>query len=289
MLSKKAVAGVLLFWGLVAITSAVLSGMARADGGRADDAVIQSLVKVTPDTIKKARKALEENREAAAKAPKLSGAKSSVIAVSLEPGSPTPVLHLAHEYLTMLRVVDKSGAPWPIKHARAGSKGTLEVNVEGQNVLSLTPLAAYKATNVLMMLEGLDDGVMVVAQNDKPAGVLLDRITLVIDGMGPAARPAGISPFANLDTGDDMIAALNGLPPRKDAVQMQAAGLDGVMIWRSGGNLYLRVTGDQSLIFPAPVSQLTGVYKSRYEDVITLADGVGNVSSYTLEEVSHGG
>ena len=93
------------------------------------------------------------------------------------------VLNLARGRSALLRVVDKAGKPWPIRRVLSGNENELDVRVESRSTLFLMPRAAYKATNVLMMLEGLDDGVMVVVRDKKQEQDDSTRnvFTLIID------------------------------------------------------------------------------------------------------------
>lgn len=254
---------------------------------------LQTLNPLSPADVSSLREADRAIDEAALRRETPQSTQSDVLSASLEPGAASPVIELLHGFVTSIEVVDATGRPWPVALPRTGDAEAFHVDVVGAaaaaeggangegavgSVLTVAPARRFAATNMILVLQGQSRPVSVVLRAVEPSAssVFRDRLTLVVQGMGPNARVVAHRGYEHLDAGEDLRAALVGRLPRAGAVEILADLPAGMRAWREGRTLWLRTT--DTLISPAPQASVAGgahrAYRLPYLPVVvTSIDG----------------
>lgn len=152
---------------------------------------------------------------------------------------------------------------------------------DGSNILLISALAPYAASNVAVLLQGASSPISFAIHAVEPSAkeAYTDRYTMLLDGFGPYAPPLRDS-SGPADTLGDVVAVLANQPPREGAnlVVAQWPGTTGTLtgaprIWRDGGTLWLRT--QDTLLSPAPTAKVSRgdwkAYRLNYLPVLLLS------------------
>lgn len=241
------------------------------------EAVIERAMPLSPEEVRVLRDLLEQQQQAAHKAPPKSARMASVT-VDLEPGAQSPMLKLVHGFVSAIEILDVTGAPWPITTTAVGDPRALNLvaTEAAPNVITLTPQTPFASTNVVLTLEGRSTPVALVVQATSPDRVpeLTDRIALIVRGHGPnAIAPVTEAPLPRESQALQLV--LDGIAP-PEAERLDVSVLD-VTAYRRGATLFLR--SRHALISPAATTILHGAHETRAYElaytpvILMLADG----------------
>lgn len=209
-----------------------------------------------PDQIRSFLKKTNEAQEAS-RIPAPSSGKIKSKRVSLDPGAGISVLYLYPNYVSTIRVLDASGAPWPIVSYMVGSQKYFQVQKpesedEPGNLIMVSPLTTAGNTNLTLILQSpsgkqvaplslqLRVSANYASKNDVITELRLDR-------RGPLAPAPGIMAGPRFFSDELMIAVLDGTPPRS-AIPVKSSDKN-VEIWAYQGNYYVRTP--EKLVWPA--------------------------------------
>jgi intracellular multiplication protein IcmK len=202
---------------------------------------------VTPEEIGKVR-SKEAELEHAAKFPDPAPAAghNRTVTASLEPGAALKVVRAYPGQVTAIRVLDSSGASWPVSaHAIGDEKRFLvqKPNMEPFDTVIVTPLQESCSTNLTFFLDNSEGkspvpplSVQIVAGLEH-SGSYDAVLTIRADRTGPRAKlrtDAGPNMFVD----DTLVAVLDGVPP-KGAVRAKSSDPE-VEAWDIGGSRYVR-------------------------------------------------
>lgn len=246
----------------------------------------QTLEQLIPNSPGEVREFKERsNEEAKASAPRVAPqeAQSQAIAVSLLPGGRSPKLTLLHGFVMAIEVLDATGQPWPIVAARTGDKEAFDVKIAGDeegtavatpgdrtntatapkgvvlpggsgrgNVVTINALKMFQPSNLILILQGESRPIsmILVPTEATEKSDLQDRITLLVDGSGPLAKPQAVASFDRLDVGDDLRRAIVGNVPKEGTPEILAPLPPGMRAWTDNKTLWLRTPAQ--VISPAP-------------------------------------
>jgi intracellular multiplication protein IcmK len=212
-------------------------------------------------------------------------------AVSLKPGTAAPVLQLGRGYVSALRFVDSTGAPWPITSITNGSAHAFSVvrpKLNPPNLLMIDPLTPGAQSDIVVTLKDEDTPILINLRSAviESSGKNIDgAITYRLDQRGPLAGTPTVQPQPPLTPSPELLSVLDGIAPHGAvAVAIHPSIGAGARIWRIGSDLYLRT--DRHLIWPAWVSRMVqdGVRAYRLPRVpsIMLSGAGGTPVSLTL-------
>jgi len=254
-------------------------------------AALISALPLSPPEIEAAKSQQRDVEQASRPRDAPAQAASSAVAVSMQPGAKSPRITLLHGYVTAIEVLDSTGQPWPIVSAIQGDPKAVSVVVEGVNntqqaqavpaqglidgtvaplsgiavasepmavtgnVLTVNPIGRFSATNLIVVLVGASRpiSVVLIPIEATPTTVLQDRVTLLVDGFGPAARPEPVRRYDQLDAGEDLRRVLVGQPPTAGAREILSGLPDGFRAWRNDDR-QLWVRTSERVVSPAPLS-----------------------------------
>lgn len=183
-------------------------------------------------------------------------------ALSLAPGTSGPVLRLGRGYVTAVRFVDSTGAPWPISSLTNGSAHAFSVvrpKLHPANLLMIDPLTPGGQSDVVITLE--HKGAPIVLQLHSQ--VITSRstridgaITYRLEGRGPLASAPSVQEAPVLMPSPKLLAVLDGVAPHGARAITTAPPMgEGTRLWRIDGDLYLRT--DRYLVWPAWSSRMS--------------------------------
>jgi hypothetical protein len=167
--------------------------------------------------------------------------------VVLEPGAEIPVLTTSHGYGTVIRFTDSLGNPWPIVLSSPGNPNWFRVvrpdNLSGNNVLSVSTLAAKAHSNVSVMLQGVNDPISISMRTiDLTNRSEFDGIvTYQVPGLSPLSPPPLYEEVPNV-VSKTVLQFLNNIPP-EGSIEKQADD-PSVKAWEYKGQMYIRTTGE---------------------------------------------
>ncbi len=163
----------------------------------------------------------------------------------------------------------------PVTTAVESAPSTLKPGAAG-NVITVNPLSPFTATNLVIVLQGASRPISVLLSptEAKADSELVDRVTLLVDGVGPQARVEPVASYDHLDAGEDLRNVLVGRPPNESAHEILTELPAGVRAWRGvAGELWLR-TKDR-VVSPAPSSSVAmgdmRAYRLPYLPVVVVA------------------
>lgn len=256
------------------------------------DAAVNGLLPLKPDEIRELLKRYDNSTEAAQTpfrdAPR---PEVTVQTISLDPGTPPPVIKVAPGHVTTLSMIDLSGAPWSIQDVSWGGDFDILQPEEGGHVLRISPLGAYKRGNLSMRLVDLNTPITFVLETHQD--VVQYRFDARIAEYGPeAAVPiidgGGITTAAG---NAELTSILDGVPPGA-AKKMMVNGVDGrTSAYSIDGKIYLRTP--LTLLSPAwdnSVNSVDGlkVYTIPETPVVLLSDN-GKVVRASISEAEDEG
>ncbi|MDH5722443.1 MAG: DotH/IcmK family type IV secretion protein [Alphaproteobacteria bacterium] len=196
--------------------------------------------------------------------------------LSLDPGSPAPVIRLSFGYVTSLSILDNTGKPWPIEDMSWVGDFLIEEESprDFTNMVRISPEKEFAHGNVSMRLVGLDTPVVFTLETARDS--VHYRFDAIIPQNGPYAQTPLIDSGIKLTAGDsDMSLALSGVIPQ-DAEILDVNGTDGrTTAYIYNGMTYVRTP--LALLSPAWDSSVTSadgtkVYALEETPVVLLSD-----------------
>lgn len=269
---------------------------------------LEELLPNSPSDIREYHEKSVEEAKAAAPRVAPMEALSQAIPVSLQPGGRSPKLRILHGFVMAIEVLDNSGQPWPITSAHTGDKDAFEVVIAGSengaaiatdgdrgsgtqaprgvvkqgdgqgNVVTITALKRFQPSNLILILQGESRPISVILVPTEATEKidLEDRVTLLVDGNGPLAKPQAVASYDRLDVGDDLRRALVGSEPKDGASEILTTLPPGMRAWADGTTLWLRTP--EQVISPAPQAAVSmgnmRAYRLPYlPTIVLLNDG----------------
>lgn len=177
--------------------------------------------------------------------------------ISLDPGAGIETLFLYPNYVSTIRILDASGAPWPIIGHMVGNQQYFQVQrpeskTEPGNLIMVSPMTTAGNTNLTLILQSpsgrqvapLSLQLQVSANNANRSDVITE---LRLNKRGPLAPAPGVIAGPQFLSSDLMVSILDGTPPRS-ALPVKSSESD-VEIWAIGEMYYIR--SPRKLIWPA--------------------------------------
>lgn len=216
-------------------------------------AIVESGFAMTPQQIEQFKTVWQASALAAATGPRPE-AKSSLVRVSLSPGSLPPPLLVGAGFVSALVFTDSSGAPWPITSETLGNDMFFSMSVPkagDNNILLVAPIKLGADTNVAVTLKDLPVPLVFRLKSDQKQ---VDyRVSIVIERDGPNAKlPVFVAGPNPATTTPELLNALAGVLPGKSAEQ-GTVDLPDTEVWRNGAQMYLR--SKYTLVSPSWSSQ----------------------------------
>ncbi len=285
--------------------------------------VLEQLLPNSPEEIREYRRRSIEEEKASAPRAAPKDALSQAIPVSLQPGGKSPRLKILHGFVMALEVLDSSGQPWPITDARLGDKDAYDVKIAGSesgaavategdrnaaasapsgvvqrgdhgqgNIVTISAIKRFQPSNLILILQGESRPISIVLlpAEATESAELEDRVTLLVDGNGPLARPQAVASYDRLDIGDDLRRALVGAEPKDGATEVLATLPPGMRAWTDHATLWLRTP--EQVISPAPQAAVSmgnmRAYRLPYLPTVVLLDN-GHLTSVSLRPAADKG
>ena len=219
------------------------------------DEVFDKTFPMKPEQMRKIRETGDQIQEAS-RLPAPSGGNIRSRSVSLMPGSPIQKIHLYPHYVTTIRVLDASGAPWPVSAYMVGNENYFHAQrpeMEPHNIVMVAPLVNSGNANLTVVLsapEGQPQPAplsfqLVVSPNNR--GSLDSVVDIRLDQRGPKALPPAIAGGGQSYTDEVLLSVLDGVAP-KDALPVKASSNE-VRVWRMGSSYYVRTS--EKIVWPA--------------------------------------
>lgn len=219
--------------------------------------VMDEAFPLDPDQIRSFLKKTNEAQEAS-RIPAPNSGKIKSKRVSLDPGAGISVLYLYPNYVSTIRVLDASGAPWPIVSYMVGNQKYFQIQKpesedEPGNLIMVSPLTTAGNTNLTLILQSPTSGKQVaplslqlrVSANYASKNDVITELRL--DRRGPLAPAPGIMAGPRFFSDELMIAVLDGTPPRA-AIPVKSSDKS-VEVWAYQGHYYVR--SPEKLVWPA--------------------------------------
>lgn len=198
--------------------------------------------------------------------------------VSLEPGETPPDLLLGTGIATVVSFYDRTGAAWPITQYVHGNGDQFQVIQLGRdaNSLTVTPLAEYGFSNLIVMLEGEPKPVVMSLRVSEDTVNYRKDIQVMKPGPNAIISPDVIAnPSLPIDREAGsrvLMAALDGteMPPAAQRVSITGVSAQG---WVLGDDLYIRTRALLSI--PMPLEKMDGtdgvrIYRVGKSPVLTF-------------------
>lgn len=216
--------------------------------------LLQNYFPLTPTQIHEFKDAVAEQQQANAAPPGTAPPEgtSSIISVTLKPGSPMPMIRAGQGFITALKFVDAYGKAWPIASFSIGDPGSFAVQWDKKgSVLMIQGQKLYAQTNIAVLLQGLDTPVMLnLLIGGSSDYDYLDYIQVdqVQSGESNPSQPIPQAPAF-------LVNLLNGIPPQ-GAVSLSVSDNTLAQVWSYQGQ-YVMVT-KATMISPAFISRTDG-------------------------------
>ena len=236
---------------------------------------LKTLFPLEPEEIDRLLESFKESREAAEQPISVPEPKIQVQTVSLDPGSPPPVIQTSSGHVTTLTVLDQTGQPWPIQDISWAGKFEISPPEDGGHVVRITPVSAHGIGNLSIRLVDLITPITMTIRTGLEVSHY--RFDARIPKMGPLAsvpiiEDGGLSAVAG---GEDLVFVLDGTPP-ESATKLKVSGVDArTSAWRVMNRVYLRTP--LTLLSPGWDSSVTSadgmnVYQVGEAPVMILSD-----------------
>lgn len=215
----------------------------------------------------------------------------SSLTLNLSPGASIPLVRTALNNHSVITLTDINGAPWPQSDAPLNaSPGNFDVQYNGKNMVTITPLRAWAAGNISIYLSGLDVPVIVnVTSGETDTGAVSQeidsRLDLRIPRQAPGTALAGV-PLEKIGIHDATLQAfLDGIPP-KDARRLKFRGeVPDTIIWQSGDDLMVRSRAILRDEFEQTLSSADGTHLWRLPATPLLTFSVNGTSVHVTPEL----
>ncbi|MHC8441413.1 MAG: DotH/IcmK family type IV secretion protein [Candidatus Eutrophobiaceae bacterium] len=251
-------------------------------------AALERLLPLAPEEIRHLRSLLEEKQKAIQEVVRPDKTSLKSLVVDLQPGAETPIIELLPGHAVSLEIADRTAAPWTIETHVTGDPGRFHVivpEIGERNVLTVTPQTRHGSSNLILQLLGQSTPVSFVLQANPNIRHFHDRVSVLVDGMGPNAAPELLLAEAAVED-LTVMGVLDGVAPEGSrALQASSPLLGGA--WRNGQTLWLR--GAFLLLSPAADMRISGAggmraYRLPFKPVIIVSDAHGKLHSVRLAD-----
>jgi len=240
--------------------------MEELKNAQAFDYLLQEVLPLSPDQIKRLHKYYDKTVEAAATSPVTPPTPQfSSIPVSLDPGSTPPVIRLSTGFVSSVLFVDSSGAPWRITAYSIGDPAAFNIQWDQKsNALFIQSMKQYSHGNLAVRLEGLDTPVMITLVSGQRQVDF--RVDLQIPGRGPNAIAPVVETAINANVNPILLNILDGIPPI-DSIKLGVIGAPGDA-WLNDNKVYFRTR--LTVLSPAWVASVSSADGTHvYELMVT--------------------
>lgn len=206
--------------------------------------------------------------------------------VSVRPGARPPTVDLLPGYVTAVRFVDATGAPWPITSVTVGNPAWFSVvkpeRLEPGNLLTVSASMPKVHSNIVVTLENEDTPVVIVLHTVAPVStegndgkiktkIAVDgAVTYRLQRRGPRAKQPVFVSGGEPAVSPTMLAFLDATPPTSARRMKTDPPLTDTQVWSMDGAYYVRTR--RSMTWPAwtAVASQDGVRAYRLAPVESL-------------------
>lgn len=209
------------------------------------DGVVDQMLPMSPEQIKRLRSLFNESQKAASMPVGVPQRPvTSSVLVNLSPQSTPPVIRLGAGYISSLVFMDSTGQPWAIQSYSIGDPSAFNIQWDQKgSTLLIQASSYYKRSNLAVILKGLDTPVMLTLLSGQE--VIDYRVDLRVPGLGPNA----VVTQSNLPDSANpiLLDVLNGIPPTGSKT-LKVSGAD-AEAWLLKDRLFVRTAFE--IISPA--------------------------------------
>lgn len=215
----------------------------------------------------------------------------SSLTLNLSPGASIPLVRTALNNQSVITLTDINGAPWPQSDAPLNaSPENFNVQYNGRNMVTITPLRAWAAGNISIYLKGLDVPVIVNVTSGETdtrtvSQEIDSRLDLRVPRLAPDTAIAGV-PLDKIGIHDVTLQAfLDGIPP-KEARRLKFSGdVPDTTIWQTGDDLMVRSRAILRDEFEQTLSSADGTHLWRLPATPLLTFSVNGKSVHVTPEL----
>lgn len=215
----------------------------------------------------------------------------SSLTLNLSPGASIPLVRTALNNQSVITLTDINGAPWPQSDAPLNaSPENFNVQYNGRNMVTITPLRAWAAGNISIYLKGLDVPVIVNVTSGETdtrtvSQEIDSRLDLRVPRLAPDTAIAGV-PLDKIGIHDVTLQAfLDGIPP-KEARRLKFSGdVPDTTIWQTGDDLMVRSRAILRDEFEQTLSSADGTHLWRLSATPLLTFSVNGKSVHVTPEL----
>ena len=202
------------------------------------DQLVQDVLPLSPDQIKRLHKYYDMTLEAKATTPNAPPTPQfSSIHVNLDPGSSPPVIRLSAGFVTSLLFVDSSGEPWNIAAYSIGDPQSFNIQWDQKsNAMFVQSMKQYSHGNLAVRLNNLDTPVMITLVSGQRQVDF--RVDLQVPGRGPNAKAPVVETTITANVNPILLNILDGVPPL-DSIKLGISGGPGEA-WLNDNKIYFR-------------------------------------------------
>lgn len=211
------------------------------------------------------------------------------INATLRPGNNPPLIHLSDGYATALSVLDRTGESWAINSATVGSSEDFKVDLPSQpgNVLIVSPKHPFARSNLILLLQGATVPLTLSLASGRD--VTYYNANIVLDSLGPNARPPVAGPPLEQADTQLMRAILDGAGPVTNGVKLVEVrgGGESTTAFLADGRFFLRTP--YTVLSPAWQAIVHSADMAVYEmptvvPFISMTDDAGRPFTLTVPE-----
>lgn len=215
----------------------------------------------------------------------------SSLTLNLSPGASIPLVRTALNNQSVITLTDINGSPWLQSDAPLNaSPENFNVQYNGRNMVTITPLRAWAAGNISIYLKGLDVPVIVnVTSGETDTRAVSQEIDSRLDLRIPRQAPGtGLAsvPLEKIGIHDATLQAfLDGIPP-KEARRLKFSGdVPDTTIWQTGDDLLVRSRAILRDEFEQTLSSADGTHLWRLPATPLLTFSVNGKSVHVTPEL----
>ena len=252
----------------------------------------RAMLPLSPGQIKSYKQRVDQTSKAIHPAPAPKSVSRSIM-LSFQPGTQAPVLRMAPGFVSSVVFVDSTGSPWPITSNTVGNAewfSVLRPETGDNNMLTVNALTSHVRSNVIVTLKGRDTPVVIQlamddAMTDDAPAIADSLLSVRMDCGGPNARQPVIGESVGSPASTELIAFLDGVPPRDARAVTPRPAMPGLWVWDYNGRYYVRTSN--SVVWPARISVSHGtggydVYVVPTTSVLVLSEN-GQRKNVTLQ------
>lgn len=215
----------------------------------------------------------------------------SSLTLNLSPGASIPLVRTALNNQSVITLTDINGSPWLQSDAPLNaSPENFNVQYNGRNMVTITPLRAWAAGNISIYLKGLDVPVIVNVTSGETdtravSQEIDSRLDLRIPRQAPGTALASV-PLEKIGIHDATLQAfLDGIPP-KEARRLKFSGdVPDTTIWQTGDDLLVRSRAILRDEFEQTLSSADGTHLWRLPATPLLTFSVNGKSVHVTPEL----